>query len=723
MRGTRVHSRWLLAIVGIALLAGIVLSVERLRSYVVAQYEIVTLLSDIGSVANRISALEWQAVSLGRVSSELGEAHDRQVGNLRRDARRLMGSGNPQELREVTQALTAYTAGVDAEFRALRAGRIELAREIDETRVDPMYTTLTRLMDASTQRLREKAQRAEQLSRLVSAGVIVVGLLLLIGLTLAFEGLARRARLAVDERRRLEALDIRDALTGLLNRTGLARSYAALDAGLPLAVVMADLNDLKSTNDVAGHSAGDQVLRRVAHALQRGLPPEALLARWGGDEFLAILPGTDRSGAETLLREVLRDLDSQHREVVTFAFGVGEAVSGEALDRPLAVADAAMYEHKARVRGTVVSGARHSTVEEFVAHLATLGTEHEILSLALPTARALLGFDVLLYVEGSAQGYHVRAFDSESLEVPVALLQGQSTPFAGGVIAAAMASGQTTWSNDYATDPRALPSLGGLRIKSCGASPMTCRGVAQGAVVIGHLRTWRPVTPQVRRVIETLALQLSDVRERHLMVSDLRRALEGGQRALGIALELRDLETAGHTERVVTLASELARALKLPQETQEILRQGAYLHDLGKLTVPDAVLLKPGRFTPEERAIMETHALRGYEIASQIAGLPQGTLEVIRSHHEKWDGTGYPARLCGEAIPLLARIFAVCDVYDALTSERPYKRAWSHQEALAEISAQSGRHFDPRVVQAFVELAPGAWRRAPGADTPYHVGQ
>jgi response regulator RpfG family c-di-GMP phosphodiesterase len=185
--------------------------------------------------------------------------------------------------------------------------------------------------------------------------------------------------------------------------------------------------------------------------------------------------------------------------------------------------------------------------------------------------------------------------------------------------------------------------------------------------------------------------------------SHTHKTLEGSFLALGLALEMRDLETAGHTERVVQYATALGEAFGLNALQLEALRQGAYLHDLGKLGVPDAILLKPGKLDPDEWRIMKTHVERGFHLAAQIPGLGQGALNVIRYHHERWDGTGYPSGLAGADIPLEARFFAVCDVYDALVSERPYKRAWTHQEALAQLRMDSGRHFDPTVVDVFLE--------------------
>jgi HD-GYP domain-containing protein (c-di-GMP phosphodiesterase class II) len=183
-----------------------------------------------------------------------------------------------------------------------------------------------------------------------------------------------------------------------------------------------------------------------------------------------------------------------------------------------------------------------------------------------------------------------------------------------------------------------------------------------------------------------------------------RRNLENSLLVMSLAMEARDLETAGHTQRVVYLAERLGRAMGITGKQLDALRQGVYLHDLGKLCVPDAILLKPYQLDTIERRIMESHVERGYELALRIPGVPKEALSVICSHHERWDGTGYPAGLRGNDIPLLARIFAVCDVYDALVSHRPYKETWTHEEAMTALQEQAGRHFDPAVLETFVAI-------------------
>ncbi|WP_235183270.1 HD-GYP domain-containing protein [Deinococcus phoenicis] len=179
---------------------------------------------------------------------------------------------------------------------------------------------------------------------------------------------------------------------------------------------------------------------------------------------------------------------------------------------------------------------------------------------------------------------------------------------------------------------------------------------------------------------------------------------EGVLLAMGLALEARDYETQGHTGRTVALAEQLGCALELEEESLDVLRQGAYLHDIGKLSVPDRVLLKPGPLDADERALMQDHVVTGEALVQRVPTIPPGALAVIRSHHERWDGQGYPDGLHGEAIPLLARVFAVVDVFDALTHARPYHAARSVPEALALLRAEAGRHFDPRVVTAFLGL-------------------
>ena len=177
------------------------------------------------------------------------------------------------------------------------------------------------------------------------------------------------------------------------------------------------------------------------------------------------------------------------------------------------------------------------------------------------------------------------------------------------------------------------------------------------------------------------------------------RTLEGWARAL----ELRDQETEGHTRRVVKTTVDLAHALDFSEDELEHIRRGALLHDIGKMGIPDSILLKPGVLNEREWEIMHRHPEYAYDMLTPIEYL-RPALDIPYCHHEKWDGTGYPRGLKGEEIPLAARIFAIVDVWDALTSDRPYRKAWAREKALDFIREQNGKHFDPKVFEAFLKL-------------------
>jgi putative nucleotidyltransferase with HDIG domain len=178
--------------------------------------------------------------------------------------------------------------------------------------------------------------------------------------------------------------------------------------------------------------------------------------------------------------------------------------------------------------------------------------------------------------------------------------------------------------------------------------------------------------------------------------------------ALAAALDLRDNETAGHSRRVMAYCVEIAVAMGYNQEQVKVIARGALLHDIGKIGIPDTILLKPGPLTEKDRSVMETHVRIGCELLSRIAFLA-GAAEIVLTHHERFDGTGYPQGLVGSEIPLGARIFAVADTLDAITSDRPYRRAKSYAEAREEIAKGSGSQFDAAVVSAFLSIGEPAW--------------
>ena len=169
------------------------------------------------------------------------------------------------------------------------------------------------------------------------------------------------------------------------------------------------------------------------------------------------------------------------------------------------------------------------------------------------------------------------------------------------------------------------------------------------------------------------------------------------------ALELRDEITEGHTRRVTELTLQLAYALNIPENEIVHIRRGALLHDIGKMGIPDSILHKPGPFTAQERMIMQQHTQYARDMLASISFL-QPAIDIPYCHHEHWNGAGYPRGLKGEEIPLAARIFSIIDVWDALTSDRPYRRAWSQEKTRDYILERSGKQFDPKVVETFFSL-------------------
>ena len=233
----------------------------------------------------------------------------------------------------------------------------------------------------------------------------------------------------------------------------------------------------------------------------------------------------------------------------------------------------------------------------------------------------------------------------------------------------------------------------------------------------------------VRRALENRRLKLENRRyQNHLeeMVADrtekLQRALAELQRtmtnlersyditleALGDALDLKDAETEGHSKRVTAFTIAIAKALGIPEDQTRVIARGAFLHDIGKMAVPDAILRKPGALTPDEIAIMREHCYRGYQLLRRIPFLLDAA-EIVYSHQERFDGTGYPRGLKGKEIPLGARIFSIADTLDAITSDRPYRPAQTVTAARAEIERWAGRQFDPEVVKVFLSMPDAIW--------------
>ncbi len=191
-------------------------------------------------------------------------------------------------------------------------------------------------------------------------------------------------------------------------------------------------------------------------------------------------------------------------------------------------------------------------------------------------------------------------------------------------------------------------------------------------------------------------------------MQDLERSYDTTLEAMGDALDLRDAETEGHSRRVTAYTVALAREMGMNADELRVIARGAFLHDIGKIATPDSVLLKPGRLDPAELAVMREHCERGYEMVRKIPFLREAS-EIVFAHQESFDGSGYPRGLRGEEIPLGARIFSLADTLDAITSDRPYRKGRSFEEALTEIARCAGKQFDPEIVDVFLRIPVERW--------------
>jgi PAS domain S-box-containing protein len=241
--------------------------------------------------------------------------------------------------------------------------------------------------------------------------------------------------------------------------------------------------------------------------------------------------------------------------------------------------------------------------------------------------------------------------------------------------------------------------------------PLIAKGQVEGVLEVFH-RAQLAVDEEWLAFLEMLGGQAAIAIDHAALFESMQRVnnelllaytstLEGWARAL----ELRDKETEGHAQRVTNMTLALAQAMGISQADLVHVQRGALLHDIGKMGLPDSILLKPGPLTDEEWQIMRLHPVYAYDMLAPIAYL-RPALDIPYCHHERWDGTGYPRRLKGEDIPLAARIFAVIDVWDALLFDRPYRKGWPEEQVRAYIREQAGTHFDPKVVDAFLRLHP-----------------
>jgi diguanylate cyclase (GGDEF)-like protein len=535
----------------------------------------------------------------------------------------------------------------------------------------------------------------------------------------------------------------RDPLTDLRNRRAFDEHFGmvvehAARRGEAAAVVLLDLDQFKEINDSLGHSAGDAVLAAVARVLMHNARSDEEIFRIGGDEFAVVVLGDVVAGfrAAERFRKAVTGYEGPE-QLPAFSAGVAAFPDhGRTPDQLLRHADEAMYSAKGGGRNRVAVYAPGQQEAEAEAPMVALrAVEDPGPELPALERRSRRGGIRLLVVDDHPNLRMLLRTTFEIIDVHVD---------EAGSGAEALRAVQTRRPDVIVLDV-VLPDTDGVTLcRQLRSQPATAKvpivlltGASEasedeGRAAGANAFLRKPFSPlELLETIEQLAgglpqgpfrLMTEERPEEQLLLyaQDLRRLLEleRSQRlliqsayeetvsALARALESKDFGTGTHSLRVTKYATQLAEFVDARLLDDQSVQYGFLLHDIGKIGIPDSVLKKRGPLTEGERRIIETHTILGHQILDRVPLLQGEGLRIIRSHHERWDGTGYPDQLVGGSIPAGARVFAVADALDAMTTDRPYRKAGTWNDAIEEIMAQAGRHFDPSVVQSFQHCEP-----------------
>ena len=525
---------------------------------------------------------------------------------------------------------------------------------------------------------------------------------------------------------------IRDPLTGLLNRRAFDEELRWMwrqgkDKPFPVGLLVIDIDHFKAVNDSYGHVVGDQVLKECAALARASVRESDVVCRYyGGDELVVILPWADESETRRIAERMLEMFRGAvvcadtYDLRVTISIGASTMLAGpgHSAETFLIQADRALYRAKQTGRNKLcfadeVPALVQPAPEGFAPHAPAGAVDPKRVVLVVDDDRALCvlfrrmltreGF-VVLVAQTVAEALAIAERERGMIDVALVdlhlenengldllkKLRSVDESTIGIVI-----TGQATLENAVASLQQGAYDFVQKPVAPSQLSAVLERAAKYRRLVLENKRYQSHLEDMVREKNAALSRALDQATDSYQFTLE----------AMADLLDTREKKTGAHSKRVSRMAVVLARKMGASLEEIEIVATGALLHDIGKIGIPDAILLKDGPLTDAEREVMKRHPHLGYNVIKAGPGFEPAS-EIVLAHQERYDGTGYPRGLKGEEICLGARIFAVVDAYDAIRSDRPYSKGRSPEETLAEILRNAGTQFDPAVVEVLRKCQP-----------------